>query len=231
MPETVHAPPAREVHLTEAALVETPSPSLRPQKQSTPKRATVVLSWGMEVISVQFTPSFQIDTIRAKPSTSILSLTLLQSPTAAEKRSGPFEPGPVDLDADGQIKTMRVRPSRGRDHSIHTRNGFAINDVNLLNDTERIQFIAGSGAPMILQLVALFKVDRVELSDRFELAHLVLYPVGSHVKITLDSHLRLTAGQEFETIAVELDESARVVEFVLKPVSPLPTKEDRKAEI
>lgn len=222
--------PARKIDLTEASLVETPLQPLGARKQTTPKHATVVLSWGMEVISVQFTPSFQIDTIRAKPSMSMLSLTLQQAPATGENRGGAFEPGPVELDVDGQIETMRVRPSRARDYSIHTRNGFAINDVNLLNESERIQFIAGSAAPMILQLVALFKVDRVELSDRFELAHLVLYSVGNQVRITLDSHLRLTAGQEFETIGVQLDESGRVVELVLKPIAPSVKKEDNKAE-
>ena len=110
---------------------------------------------------------------------------------------------------------MHVRPTRSPADSINIRNGFAINDVKLVNEAACIQFTAGSSAPMIMQLVAVFKVAGVELSDRFEVAQLVLQPEGSRVRITLDPQSRGRGGAEFETIGVRLDASARIVEFVL----------------
>ena len=110
---------------------------------------------------------------------------------------------------------MRVRPTRRPADSIRTHNGFDINDVKLVNEAACIQFTAGTSAPMTMQLVAVFKVAGVELSDRFEVAQLVLQPEGSRVRITLDPQPRGTAGTEFETVRVRIDASARIAEFVL----------------
>jgi hypothetical protein len=66
---------------------------------------------------------------------------------------------------------------------------------------------------MTMQLVALFKVASVELSDRFEVAQLVLQPAGTRVRVILDPQSR--AISEFETAHVQLDPSQRIAEFVL----------------
>ena len=68
---------------------------------------------------------------------------------------------------------------------------------------------------MTLQLVAICKVAAVELSDRFEVAQLVLQPESSRVRITLDPQARASVGTEFETASVSLDSFARIAEFVL----------------
>jgi hypothetical protein len=121
----------------------------------------------------------------------------------------------MHLNSDGRIRTLRVRPTHSPADSIRTHNGFDINDVKLVNETASIQFTAGSSEPMIMQLVAVFKVVGVELSDRFEVAELVLQPEGSRVRITLDPRSRESEGAEFEMAGVRLDTSARIAEFVL----------------
>ncbi len=214
-PAPSHSPATR--HIRPAELLEPPLlPSTRPAKVAASNGGAVVLGLGMEVLSVQFTPRFQIGTIRAKPSATTLSLTQLLMPSVAENRWGAgFELGTVELDSDGRIRTLRVRPTRRPADSIRTHNGFQINDVKLVNETACIQLTAGSSAPMTMQLVAVFKVVAVELSDRFEVAQLVLQPEGSRVRITLDPQSRGTAGTEFEMVGVRLDASARIAEFVL----------------
>ena len=87
--------------------------------------------------------------------------------------------------------------------------------MKLVNETACIQLTAGMSAPMTMQLVAVFKVAAVELSDRFEVAQLVLQPEGSRVRITLDPQSLGATGAEFETVRVRLDSSARIAEFVL----------------
>ena len=180
----------------------------------------VVLGLGMEVISVQFTPRFQIGTIRARPSGTALSLTQLLIPADAENRWGAgFELGAVELDSAGQIRTIRVRPTRRPAESIQTHAGFAINDVKLVNEAACIQFTAGTSVPMTMQMVAVFKVAGVELSDRFEVAQLVLQPESSRVRVTLEPQVRGGAtGTEFETVGVRLDASGRIAEFLLSSV-------------
>ncbi|MEY2490098.1 MAG: hypothetical protein QOC70_2040 [Verrucomicrobiota bacterium] len=209
--------PTRDIRPAEPALLE-PPPLLapRPAKLAGPNGGAVVVGLGMEVISVQFTPRFQIGTIRAKPSAPTLSLTQLLTPSVPENRWGAgFELGTVELDSNGRIRTMRVRPTRRPAESIRTHAGFAINDVKLVNEAACIQFTAGTSVPMTMQLVAVFKVAGVELSDRFEVAQLVLQPENTRVRITLDPQAQGAGGTEFETVGVRLDASGRIAEFVL----------------
>lgn len=208
------APPApREIRPAEPALHE--SPPARPASLATSNGSAVVLGLGMEVIAIQFTPRFQIGTIRAKPTASTLSLTHSSSSAPAENLLAGFEIGPVELDAQGRIRLMRVVPTRRPANSIQTRNGFEINDVALVNQNASIELTARPAAPMTMQLVAIFKVAGVELSDRFEVAQLLLQPAGSRVRITLDPQSRSPGGTEFETVQVRLDASSRIAEFVL----------------
>lgn len=172
-----------------------------------------MLGLGMEVIAVQFTPRFQIGTIRARPTASTLSLTHSSAP--AENLLAGFEIGPVELDQEGRIRTMRVLPTRQPAKRIESRNGFAINEVALLNQNASIQLTAGESAPMTMQMVAVFKVAGVELSDQFEVAQLVLQPAGNRVRVTLDPRASTPGGTEFETLQVRLDASNRIAEFVL----------------
>jgi len=173
--------------------------------------SSVVLGLGMEVLAVEFTPRFQIGAIRARPTASTLSLTHSSAP--AENLLAGFEIGAVELDATGRIQTMRVMPTRRPAKPVQTGNQLSINEVALVNQNASIQVTAGQSAPMTMQLVALFKVARVELSDRFEVAQLVLQPVDTRVRVILDPKSRTAS--EFETAQVRLDPSQRIAEFVL----------------
>ena len=175
--------------------------------------SSVVLGLGMEVIAVQFTSRFQVGTIRARPTASTLSLTHSSAP--AENLLAGFEIGPVELDGSGHIQTMRVVPTRQPAKRIEAKNGFAINEIALVNQNASIQMTAGKSAPMTMQLMAMFKVAGVELSDRFEVEQLILKPAGSRVRVTLDPQARPAAATEFETVQVRLDASQRIAEFVL----------------
>jgi hypothetical protein len=171
----------------------------------------------MEVVSVEFTPRFQIGAIRARPTTSTLSLT--QSSAPAENLLAGFEIGPVELDGTGRIRTMRVMPTRQPAQAVQTRTQLSINDVVLVNQNASIQVTAGHSAPMTMQLVALFKVAGVELSDRFEVAQLVLQPADTRVRVILDPKFRAAA--EFETAEVRLDASQHIAEFLLNAATAL----------
>jgi hypothetical protein len=71
---------------------------------------------------------------------------------------------------------------------------------------------------MTLEVMAVFKVAGVELSDRFEVAQLVLRSAGGRVRISLDPQSG-SAGTEFETVGVRLDSSRRIAEFFLGAVA------------
>jgi DNA-binding response OmpR family regulator len=190
-----------------------PAPATSPAPLAAPNGSAVVLGLGMEVIAVQFTPAFRVGSIRARPTASTLSLTHSSAP--AENLLAGFEIGPVELGPDGRIQTLRVVPTRRPAKAIEAQNRLAINDVALVNQNASIQMTGGQAAPMTMQLVAHFKVAGVELSDRFEVAQLVLKPTATRVHVTLDPQSRSATGTEFETVQVRLDSSHRIAEFVL----------------
>lgn len=215
------APIAPEIHKPIAAA---PPVVLPPPLPPTPKLAplaatngsTVLLGLGMEVLAVQFTPRFQIGAIRARPTSSTLSLSHSSAP--GQNLLAGFEIGPVELDASGRIKTLRVLPTRRPADPVQVRSQFEIKDIALV-DQKAIQLIGGQTAPMTMQVVAMFKVAGVELSDRFEVAQLVLQSAGGRVRVNLDPQSR-GAGTEFETVGVRLDASRRIAEFFLGAVAP-----------
>jgi DNA-binding response OmpR family regulator len=197
------------------------SRSTPPVRLASPN-ATVVLGLGMEVISVQFGSRFKVKTIRVRPSPTTLSLTQISPPFDAEHRWGSgFALGTVDLDPSGRIRTMRVLPMRRPAGSIRTRNGFDINDVMLLNGngSGSIQLTAGASTPMTIQMVTRVKVVEVELSERFEVAQLVLHLEGSRVRAALDPSTGSGYSTEFETARVRLDSAAHIAELVLRLVA------------
>jgi hypothetical protein len=171
----------------------------------------------MEVIAVLFTPHFKIGAIRARPTASTLSLTHWSAPE--ENLLAGFEIGTVELDVHGRIHTMRVVPTRQPTKRIETQSSFAIKDLALINQNASIQMTAGPVAPMTMQMMAMFKVAAVELSERFEVSELVLQPAGNRVRVTLGAQSRATSGTEFETVQVRLDASRRIAEFILNPAN------------
>jgi DNA-binding response OmpR family regulator len=173
--------------------------------------SSVVLGLGMEVIAVQFNQRFQIGTIRARPTASGLSLT--HSSARSENLLAGFEIGPVDLDPQGRIRTLRVFPTRRPAQPVQTRSHFEINDVALVNQNAPIQLTGGAASPMTMAVVAMFKVATVELSDLFEVAQLVLEPTGMRFRVILDPQSRTAT--EFDAAQVRLDASNHIAEFVL----------------
>jgi hypothetical protein len=217
------APMARDVRPAEPSLLATPPPAARrltPAKVATSNGNAVILGFGMQVTSVQFTPSLQVGTIRVRPSATTASLLPPAGGSLPQSMSGVnFELGPAELDAQGRIKVLHVRPARGAAQLIKMHNGFAIGDVALVKENAWVELLAGHSAPMTIQLSARFKVAGVELSDRFEVARIVLQAEGNKVNVVLDPKAKGGAGTPFETVHVALDSSARIAEFVLNSAS------------
>ena len=101
---------------------------------------------------------------------------------------------------------------------IHGRSGFDINEVKLLNETAAIQLTSRTSPPMTMQVSATVKVVEVELSDRFEVAQLILQPQSSRFRATLKPDGLGGNGVEFETVRARLDSTAHMAELVFRIV-------------
>jgi DNA-binding response OmpR family regulator len=183
----------------------------------------VVLALFLEVLSMQLTSTLRMGTIRAKPSSSAVSLRV--SPAALRAalpvETG-FELGRVELDANGRIATVRLIPTLQPFQRLPTRNAFDIGGVAVvpINSHEQVQLTSTTAAPMRMQLLSHFELAGVELSGNFQVAQLVLKTRSNKVRVTLSSEAigPEQTGATCETAVVQLDNSAKLAELLLNPI-------------
>jgi DNA-binding response OmpR family regulator len=183
----------------------------------------VVLALFLEVLSLQLSSTLRMGTIRARPSSTAVSLRV--SP-AALRAAFPvetgFELGRVELDANGRIATVRVIPTLQPFQRLPTRNAFEIGGVAVvpINSHEQVQLTSTTAAPMRMQLLSHFELAGVELSGSFQVAQLVLKTRSNKVRVTLSSEAigPEQTGATCETSVVQLDNSAKIAELLLNPV-------------
>ena len=221
--------PAEKLPSVEPVVQTAPVLSERPKVSSiaAPVFSTqpndVVLALFLEVVSMQLTSSLRMGAIRAKPSSSAVSLHV--SPAALRAalpvETG-FELGRVELDANGRIATVRLIPTRQPFQRLPTRNAFEIGGVAVvpINSHEQVQLTSTTAAPMRMQLLTHFELAGVELSPNFQVAQLVLKNRSHKVRVTLSSEAvgQEQTGATCETASVRLDHSARIAELLLNPI-------------
>jgi len=209
--------PGEETTVTKAAPAQT---SLTTPVISTSKDA--VLGLFLDVLSMQFTPQLQMGTIRAKPSSSGVSLHLSSTARDAMPVEIGFELGRTELDANGHIATMRLVPTMKPFQPAKTRNALQIGDVAVLpgSPRESVRLTPTVAAPMTMQLLAHLDLTGVELSRTFQVEHVFLKWRGSRVRVTLSSKAAAgeSNGAAFEITVVQLDASGRITEILLNPI-------------
>ena len=182
----------------------------------------VILGLFLDVVSVQLTPELRMGSIRAKPSSSEVSLHIASPAMRATLSEIGFQLGPVALDENGRITTVRLIPTRTPYKATPLQSALQIGGVSVvpINSTKRMQLTPAPHAPMTMHLLAHLELAGVELSPTFQIAQLVLKNRSNTVRVTLKSQ---PAGQEeggtkCETLAVHLDHSAQIAELLLSPI-------------
>ena len=181
-----------------------------------------VLGLFLDVLSMQFTPQLQMGTIRAKPSSSIVSLHLPSAARESLPVETGFELGRTELDTNGHIATMRLVPTMKPFQPTKTRNALEIGDVSVVPGAPResVRLTPTVAAPMTMQLLAHLDLAGVELSPTFQVEHVLLKWRGSKVRMTLSS--KPSAGESngaaFEIAVVQLDPGGRIIELLLNPI-------------
>jgi hypothetical protein len=183
----------------------------------------VVLGLFVDVVSLQLTPELRMGTIRAKPTSLTVSLHVASLALRRSISQTGYQLGRIVLDDKGRIATVRLIPTRQPFQPLEIRNAFHIGGLTMMpaNSHERLQLTATGDFPMTMQLLAHLEIAGVELSSSFEIAQLVLKSRSNTVRVTLRSQVsgQEDTGATCETTAVRLDQSARIAELLLDPVS------------
>jgi DNA-binding response OmpR family regulator len=180
-----------------------------------------ILGIFLEVVSMQLTSQLQMGAIRARPSSMIGSLRL-ESATArsAIPSDVGFQLGPIKLNGDGRISTMRLIPTAKPFQPAQTRTAFEIGGVALIpNETRaRVQLTPAGTTPMTMELFAHLELSWVELSATFQVAQLILNWNTHAVRVTLNPKAPEQSAAKFEMRVLKLDDSGRIGELLLSPI-------------
>ncbi len=125
----------------------------------------------------------------------------------------------VNLDARGQIDTVRLVPSTRAIPAMMSASSVSVVGLAVLlaNGGSAVELMPAPAAPMRMQLTALFELAGVELSPAFRVAHLVLKWRGGNMHVSQQTGPAGAApgGVNFETAQILLDRSGRVAEILL----------------
>ena len=224
-------PPRRTVEKAKALEVSAPVPQRPAEVQPAEKRAPpelpaidrkqAVLGLFLEVIAMQFTPQLQMGCIRARPTSSAVTLQLTTSQLAAPSPAEiAFQLAATELDASGRIGRMRLRPSRKPFHATPTQNIFQIGSVAVvpMDARQRVQLTQTGSAPMTVKLIAHLELAGVQLSQAFQVEQVTLKWSSNMVRVTLNPKAPEATAARFKITSVMLSEGNRLAELVLDPV-------------
>jgi len=208
------APLAAELRMPKAPTISLPVASTEPND--------VVLGLFLEVVSMQLNESLRMGAIRAKPSSGTVSLHVASPALRAAFPDNGFQLGPVEIDRNGRIVTLRLIPTLQPFTPPQTRNALQIAGVAVVpvNSHEHVELMPTVAAPMRVQLLAHLELAGVELSNTFQVAQLVLKAKAKTVRVTFSSQSigPEETGATCEAAAVKLDASARIAELLLQPI-------------
>jgi DNA-binding response OmpR family regulator len=208
-------PPPLPTRTAPSQKLETVGPRLAPNE--------VLLDLPLDVVAMHVNAAFQIGAIRARPAalTVALEIPALAATGGLPLKTG-FHLGPIDLDANGHISIVRLIPTSQPFRAVEMRNAFAIGDVTVVpaNERERLHLMSSSASSMTMQLFAPLELISVELASNLEIKQLVLRCRGKAVRVVLNSQNPHTkSGVSFEATNVQLDQSRRINELTLTPIS------------
>jgi len=208
------APVAAELRTPKVPTISLPVASTEPND--------VVLGLFLEVVSMQLNESLRMGSIRAKPSSGTVSLHVASPALRAAFPANGFQLGPVEIDRNGRIVTLRLIPTLHPFTPPQTRNALQIGGVAVVaaNSHEHVELMPTVAAPMRVQLLAHLELAGVELSNTFQVGQLVLKTKAKTVRVTFSSQSigPEETGATCEAAAVKLDASARIAELLLQPI-------------
>jgi hypothetical protein len=183
----------------------------------------VLLDLPLDVVAMHVNAAFQIGAIRARPASLTVAVEVpALAATAGLPVKTSFHLGPIDLDATGHISIVRLIPTSQPFRAVEMRTAFAIGGVTVVpaNERERLQLMSSSASSMTMQLFAPLELISVELAPNLEIKQLVLRCRGKAVRVALNSQNSQTkSGANFEATNVQLDQSRRINELTLTPIS------------
>jgi hypothetical protein len=153
-----------------------------------------------------------LTSVRARPSSAAVALSVRASATG-KPRAG-FALERVNLDASGQIASLRITPADEQLAHAQLANEVPVDAFGVEEEKLRI---TPHPAAMHIEVLAAFQLSGVELSASFSAAALVLNARDPRMRITLRAGVA-HPGATFRPAKISLDPCGRIAEILLEAV-------------
>jgi len=206
-------PAARESPPPKTPSVEQPPDRPRPTPQfarstspATSGRTALRVTMTVEIVAVQVTSSFEMETAMMQPSGRIVSVQIGDDtqPNSVPLETG-FRLGEATLGRGRQIETMRLLPTNQPPQLPGPRSLLSVAASRFGEDATnagKLRLAASPEQAMPVRFTANFQVVAIELSDAFEVAALLLHADRGPVLLRNDNE---SGGRAFTIEQVQLD--------------------------
>lgn len=209
--EFARAPVAGAV-MVQPAMISVPTPAAR--------QTQVSVTLAFEVIAVQLTPLFRLDGLRLRLTGAAAAVKMADRDlTRGMALETGFRLGTAGLNANGQIETMRLIPTRQPPQLVGAESAFVVGELSMqVADArqENVRLSASESAMMHVQLTAQFELLMVELSQGFEVVTVLLKASCPTVQV---SNGPVGAGAPFAIQEPQLNPLGQLETLLVRPVA------------
>lgn len=204
-PIALAPPPVRTAPIARAATASVPVAT----------HTVVLLGMVLEVVAVQLTETLRIGRIRARTASRTVSLGFPPESAALAVHTG-FDIEQVLTDAKRNIQSVRLIPNHQPPSFINIGRRFAVEDVEITPAAASLELTPNATGSMLVQMLAAFQLEGVEVSNTFQLARLLLRCSNRKVRLSVDPASTVN-GAIFQMGELQLDASNQISELVLTP--------------
>ena len=177
----------------------------------------VSVTFSLEVVSMQLTPDFRMDSFQLKPADAAVRLRVADGGEMGMLVETGFRMGPAQLGPDGKIETIRLFPTLRPAQPPAGGKAFTVGGVRTqpVAQSRVVELTAAKNEAMRVHLKAQFELLTVELSPTFEIGGVVLRARTSMAQVGTGAG---EAGAAFEIGRAQLDATGRLSELFVRAI-------------
>jgi len=224
-PATVAPPPTVETKPPSIAIPAEPVTPVPAKSReigaiaSVVRQTDVTVTLSLHVVSMQLTALFRVETMTLRPVDPTVGVKMGDGqPLGGESIETRFQLSTILLGAEGRLETLRLIPTQQPPTLSFDESSFAIGGLSVqpANAYQNVQLTAPADNSMRVRLTAPFGLLAVELSQRFEIAAVLLQSRSTNVVVSNNAE---KAGTSFHLHAVELDSAGQLQGLLVRAIA------------
>ncbi len=212
-----HEAPSSDIGMPEPPALVLPAPHI-PAHIAVASRDAVVVSFELDVVSMQFSPALHITHLQAQPTSPAVLLHVdPRAISAVPIPQIPFEIARALLDEHGQLQTLHLIPATRHQAARPSPTRVPVDRLALMpgEGQSGLQITPAAASHFTVRLLAAFDLVGVELSPTFSVSLFVLRARSGRMRVVLPAH-GSRGGTIFEATRVLVQPTGGIAEIDLR---------------